>query len=307
MPRVFVEKGSGIPKTSFNNDIGAICEYKGTRPEFVVAPCIAPEIYAQLQRLIEYAYEQEGISQLSAASQKPSGLDSGEAIRSYDDIQSDRFAALQKRYQNFYQDLAYLIIDQAVDIAIRTGKYETVYPNKNGTKEIELPAFKRLQADPFVVQCYDTSSLPKEPAGRLQKVGEMMQTQLITPQEGRRLLDFPDIQQIDNLANAGEERILKILDEIVEDGKYTPPDAFVDIQLAMQLTVQYYNKYVPFKLEEKRAEMLRNFFAQLQDTKQVLDAEMQRQAQMAQSQAQAQGMGVPQQPVTPQELAQVSG
>jgi len=69
---------------------------EGTKPSYEVAPCVPQEMYAQLQRLIEYAYQQSGVSSLAAQGQKPAGLNSGEAIRNYDDIQSDRFAALAK-------------------------------------------------------------------------------------------------------------------------------------------------------------------------------------------------------------------
>jgi hypothetical protein len=263
VPRVFVEDGSKVVKAQLNNQVGAIITYRGTKPVYEVAPCIPQEVYGQLQRLVEYAYQQSGISALAATSQKPAGLNSGEAIRNYDDLQSDRFAALSRRYDNLYVDLAYQIIDLAKDIADRDGKYQTVYPNKNGTKEIDLPKADLLD-NKFVIQCFDASSLPRDPAGRLEKVTEMAQAGMISMQEARRLLDYPDLEQVDKLANAQEERILQVLDQIVEEGKYTPPDPFMDLQLAIQLTTQYYNLYVPAKLEEERAQLLRDFFSQLQ-------------------------------------------
>lgn len=268
VPRVFVEDGSKVVKSHINNEIGAIVTYRGTKPQYEVAPCVPQELYAQLERLVQFAYQQAGVSTMAAAAQKPAGLDSGEAIRNYDDLQSDRFAALARRYTNFYIDLAYQIIAKASEIAEREGKYETVYPGKNGTKTIDLPHMDLLQ-DPFVIQCFDSSSLPRDPAGRLAKVTEMMQAGLIDPAEGRRLLDYPDIEQVDKLANAAEERILQILDEIVDKGKYTPPDPFMDIAMATKLVTQYYNLYVPAKLEEKRAQLLRDFFTQLQALQQA--------------------------------------
>jgi len=268
VPRVFVESGSKVGKATLNNNIGAIVPYSGTKPIYEVAPCIPQEMYAQLERLIQFAYQQSGISALAATAQKPAGLNSGEAIRSYDDLQSDRFATLQKRYVNVYEELAYKFCDMAKDIAEREGSYQTIYPNKDGTREINLPEVKKLN-DPFVIQCYDTSSLPKEPAGRLQKVTEMMQAGLVDPEEGRRLLDFPDIEQVDKLANASEERILKVLDEIVDEGKYTPPDPFMDLLLAEKLVSQYYNLYVAANLEESKAQKLRDFFTQIQTLKQA--------------------------------------
>lgn len=264
VPRIWLEDGSKVVKSHIHNEIGMIGTFRGQPPIFQEGNSgIGADIYAQLQRLVEYAYQQSGVSALSAASQKPQGLNSGEAIRTYDDIQSDRFASLSKKYSNYYEELAYLIFDTACDIAEETGSYSTVYPNKNGAKEIDLPDLAEVKKDQFIIQCFDVSALPKEPAGRLQKITEMIQAGMIDIKEGRRLLDFPDLDQVEKLANAGEERILQILDQIVEDDKYTPPDPFMDLQLALTLSVQYYNLYAAAKLEESKAEKLRRWNTQV--------------------------------------------
>jgi hypothetical protein len=263
VPRIFVEEGSKVSSTSFNNDIGTIVKFRGTMPEFQVAPCVPQELYAQLQRLIDYGYQQSGVSTLQAAAEKPAGLNSGEAIRSYADQANDRMATLSKRYSNAFIDLTYLIVDKAKDIAERDGKYQTVFPNKNGTKQIDLPRMDFIK-DPFVVQISEESLLPKEGPGRLQTIVERIQSGMYSIREGRRLLSDPDMQQIDVLQNAAEERTFQILDKIVEDGEYTPPDPFLDLQLASELTVQYINLYGQCKLEEDRCQMLRNFFQQIQ-------------------------------------------
>lgn len=262
VPRVFVEDGSRVVKSHINNNIGAIVTYRGTKPSYEVAPCVPQELYAQLQRLVDYSYQQSGISALAATSQKPAGLNSGQALREFDDLQSDRFSVLNKRYDRLFIDLAYKVIDMAKDIAERDGKYMTVYPNKDGTKEINLPAAKLLD-DKFIIQCFDSNALPKDPAGRKQAIVEDMQSGILTLQEGRRLLNYSDLEQDDKLAIAAEERILKILDDIVEEGKYTPPDPFIDIQLAKQKVAQYYNLYTANGLEESKAELLRNWQSQL--------------------------------------------
>lgn len=263
VPRVFQEESSKVVSAHHNNEIGVIVKYRGTKPTYEVAPCNAPELYAERDKLIQYGYQQTGVSALQAASQKPQGLDSGEAIRTYDDISTDRFASLARRYDTFYVDLAYQVTELAKDIAIRDGQYATVYPNKNGTKEIDFPNMAKTM-DSFVIQCYTQSSLPKDPAGRLAKVTEMIQAGMLSIQEGRRLLDYPDLSQIEKLANAGEERIFSYLDGIIEDGKYNQPDPFMDLQLASKLTVQYINLYMPAKLEEHKVQQLRDFFSQVQ-------------------------------------------
>jgi hypothetical protein len=265
VPRVFMEEGSKVNKAAFQNKIGMIIPYRGTAPIFSVSQSNAQEMYEERARLIQFGFEQEGLSMLSATSQKPAGLNSGEAQRVYQDINSDRFAALEKRYTNFYVDLAYQIIDKAMDIGERDGTYTTIFTDRRkGTKEIELPDLKLLK-DPFVIQAYVSSSLPKEPAGRLQKVTEMIQSNMISIQEGRRLLDFPDLGQIETLANASEERIFYILDEIVEEGKYEGPDQFMNLAKATEIVTQYINLYATCKLEEEKMQMLRDFFNEVQD------------------------------------------
>lgn len=268
VPRVFIEDGSKVVKAHNSNEIGVIVTYRGTKPSYEVAPSNAPELYAERDKLISYGYQQEGLSQMSASSQKPAGLDSGEAIRTYDDINTDRFASLSRRYDNFFVDLAYQIIDKAKDIAEVEGKYQTVYPDKRGAKEIDLPKISLLE-DPFVIQCFNESSLPRDPAGRKQTITEMIQAGMLSIKEGRRLLNYPDLEQIETLSSASEERIFQYLDEIVEEGKYTGPDPFMDLALAEEFVVQYYNLYVSRKLEESRCEMLRDFFSQVQMLKEA--------------------------------------
>lgn len=271
VPRVFQEEGSKVSSAHHNNEIGVIVKYRGTKPTYEVAPSNAPELYAERDKLIQYGYQQCGVSALQASSAKPAGLDSGEAIRTYDDISTDRFASLSRRYDNLFVDLTYQIIDCAKDIVDRDNKYSTVYPNKNSIKEIDLKKADLIH-DSFIVQCFTQSSLPKDPAGRLQKVTEMVQSGMITLSEGRRLLQYPDLEQIEKLENAAEERIFQILDEIIDTGKYTPPDPFMDLQLATKLTVQYINLYAQAKLEESKAAQLRDFFNQVQTLIQAAQA-----------------------------------
>ncbi len=263
VPRVLVEDGSKISKAYIDNQIGTIVPYRGVAPQFITMESNAHDLYEERDRIIDYAFRQCGVSNMQATGQKPQGLNSGEAIRSYDDINTDRFTTLSKKYQEFYIELAYLITDLAKDIAEETGKYQTVYPNKDGTKEISLPQMGFLK-DPFVIQCFSESSLPRTPAGRIQTVTEMVQAGMITLKEGRRLMSAPDLEDNEKLDNASEERIFQILDKIVEDGKYTMPDPFMDLQLASELSIKYYNLYMASNLEEKKADMLMKFFTQVQ-------------------------------------------
>jgi hypothetical protein len=269
VPRVFISELSKILETSINNNVGSIIKYRGDMPTYHTANSNAPDVYEHLMRLIQFAYQIAGISQLTASGVKPAGLNSGEAQREYLQTQDERFASLDNRYTNMYNELAVQITDVASDIVKRDGKYSTVYPGKDGLCELDFPKLVELK-DTFTIQCYDESSLPRDPAGRQAKLSEMLASGEITIQVYQRLSTFPDIAANDKLANALQNRIIKILDDCVFDGKDPIVDAFLldPTDLATVTAVQYVNYYATQKLEEKRMQLLRDFITHIGTLKQ---------------------------------------
>jgi hypothetical protein len=273
VPKIIISDLSKVLETAFNNNISSIIKVKNMAeaPQFINPTANNPELYKYIDWLIKNGFSMAGISELNASSEKPAGLNSGEAQRVHQDIQSRRFAALQRRYQNWYTDLAYMNIDFAKDIAEETGKYESVYPGRDGTRSVELPKAGMLK-DTAVIKCYEESSLPKDPAGRQAKLSEMLAAGEISNDEFRSLSRFEDLEQSDQLASALRERILHDLDQIVEDGQkgYVPPDEFIldPTDLATTLTVQTINKYSVTDLEDEKMQLLYDYFTQVQMLKQ---------------------------------------
>ena len=304
VPRIYIDELSKIMETSFNNRIGTIIKGRGTPPEFINATSNSPEIYQWIQWLIQNAYQMSGISTMSAAGEKPAGLNSGEAIRSFDQIQEDRFANLARRRQNVFTDLAYMYIDVAKEIAEEEGSYTTVYPGKDGTREIDFKNIAKL-GDTFVIQCFEESSLPKDPAGRQAKLSEMLAAGEISNQEFRRLSNFPDLQQSDMLASALEERILHALDEIVENGDKNfdeiAPDPWIldPTNLAMTLSTNYINLYATQQLEEAKMQLLKDWQTLVQNLQTQANPPMAQPAQSGTAGTQLPPTAPPQAPVGP--------
>jgi hypothetical protein len=264
VPKIIISELSKVMETAFNNNISSIIKVKtmAEKPEFANPTSNNQEIYDYIKWLIENAYQMSGVSSLMAAGTKPAGLNSGEAQREFMNIQSDRFAALQRRYQDFYPRLAYKMIDAAAEIAEEFGEYTSVYPGKDGTRVVELPKVGKLK-DTYIIQCFDESSLPKDPVGRQAALSEKLAAGEITFQEFRRLSNFPDLEQADQLAVALEERLLHDLDQIIEEGEkgYNPPDAFCldPSNMGETLAIQTYNKYVVTNIEEEKLQLLRDY------------------------------------------------
>jgi hypothetical protein len=267
--KVFIENGSKIVKEHLNNDVGSIINYTGTPPMYVTPPIVAPEVYAHLQTLINKGYEQAGVSQLAASSLKPEGLNSGRAIREYNDIQTDRLSVPSKSYEQMFMDVGRLSIEVVKIIAASDKGYQVRVPGKKSLAMIEWKDIK-LNDEDYVMQCFPVSSLPNDPAGRLATIQEYAQAGFLTPRQARRLLDFPDLEQVESLANAEEEYLQSVFDRIVDEGDYTSPDPLDDLQLSKQLCLEYYAKGKFNNLREDRLELLRRYLEQINEIEQAM-------------------------------------
>lgn len=287
--KIFLEDGSKVVKEHVTNDIGAIITFRGTPPTWFVPQVVPGEYYQHLQTLISSCYEREGVSLQSATGVKPSGLNSGEAQRVYRDTVNERLKTQERLNERGYMDLAAWDIAIARDIAKDSGgKYKVETIQKRSTVEVEMTAAELEDGD-WKLQCFPTSSLPRDPAGRLETIQEYIQAGFMTPRQGRRALDFPDLDAIESLANAEEDLLTKMLDAICDDGKMTVPEPTDDLQLGKELVVEYINRGRMLDLSDDRLDMLRAWSAQL-------DA-LQEQAQAAMAPppgAGAPGMGPPQ-------------
>jgi hypothetical protein len=259
--KIWMSNASKIVKEHFNNDIGSIIT-GDVPPQYLVPPIVAPELYSHLQTLKNFGFEQLGVSMLSAASQKPEGLDSGKALREFNNIESDRFQVLGQKYEQFFLDLADLSIKVAKKIYEKNGEYKVQVPGKKFIEEIDWKDVD-LEEDQFVMKVYPVSSLPNDPAGRLQTVQEYMQAGMLNLRQGRRLLDFPDLEQAEGLANAAEDWIHECLEKIIDDAEYTAPDENDDLQTAMELVMEYIAQAKQTDLDTDRMNMLLTYQAQV--------------------------------------------
>lgn len=260
--KVFVEDGSKIVSEHLNNEIGSIIKYRGKEPSYFVPQAVHPDYFTRRQQIIESMYERAGMSQLTATGQKPQGLDSGEAIRNYRDTVSEGAKTKENLNEDAFMDLAKICIAMAREVAEEEGSYEVRAPSGRVLKSVKLTAADLDPAD-FEMQCFPTSSLPKDPAGRLQTIQEYIQAGFMTPRQGRRALDFPDLEAVESLANAAEDLLCEILDGICDEGEYAPPEPTDDLKLGKELVVEYINRGRSQDLEDERLDLLRQWSAQL--------------------------------------------
>lgn len=262
--KVLLENGSKVVSQHINNDVGAIIHYTGTPPQYITPPMVQPEIITYIDNLIDKGYRQEGISQMSAAGTRPAAELSGKALREMNENEQDRFMYIEQEVEKFYLEIARQMIEVAKDIYSRKKSFKVVYPDTKFMETIDWGEIK-LKEDQYVLKAFPTSSLPDDPSGKLQTIQEYMQAGLISPRAGRRLMAMPDVEMSDNLANASEDLLHKIFEEMLNKGKYRAPEPFFDLQLAQQLGIQYYNYADLNNCPEERLSLIRRFLAQVND------------------------------------------
>lgn len=278
VPRIFVQATAKVIKSMITNEVGSIVPYTGaTPPVFATPPSVPPELFRHLQWLIQQAFEQAGVSQMSATSRKPAGLESGKAIREYNDIGAERVAIQGRDYETMHMDAARVVMDLAEDMAESGEKYTATYVA--GRKRAEKIAWDdvRLDAESYVLQVHPTSALPRDAAGRTATVEEWVAAGWVEPDQAKRLLDFPDLDSEQDLVAAARDLVDMHLERMLDateddaDEVYEEPEPASDLAYAFKrtsLTIAH------AKIEGAPPEVLDLLRRYVGDTKALLDRAM---------------------------------
>jgi hypothetical protein len=260
-PAWLVEENSEVISAHINNEIGHIVKYKGIPPELRTWATYHPQKAAQLEALFQKAYQLTGISELSSQGTKPAGLDSGKALREFNDIESERFVQVGQRWEQFHMDIAELNVMESKEIYSNDSSFAVTSRSKKFIKTIKW-ADVDMADDKYQMQIFPTSSLPQTPAGRMAYVQEMMTSGLIDPDTGLELLEFPDLDTNNNLRFAARNVARETVSMILEDGKYRSPEPFDDLQFLMSYAQMSYNYARIHGAPEDRLELLRRLIEQ---------------------------------------------
>lgn len=279
--KVLLEHGSRIAKDQLNNDIGAIIYYTGTKPDYVIPKVVHEEFFQHLRFLIQSAYEEAGISQMSASSRKPAGLESGKALREFNDIESERFALVSQDYESTYLETARIYVDLSNDIKKKKGDFCVKAQSKNFIESIKWSEVCPIDENAYIMQMFPTSMLPHEPAGRLAFVQELINSGMVPADWGLMLLDFPDTESFASLKNAALQDLLDTMEELAT-GEYESPEPLQDLQNGIPLMQSAYLRYRRGGLDDGHLENFRKWIA-------TADAMLQK----ARASQQQQGQGAP--------------
>lgn len=306
VPKIFIEASSKIVTAHLNNKIGGIVKYAGQPPIEGKLGSIPPDLFNHLQYLYQRSFEIVGLSQLSAQSQKPAGLNSGKAMRVYNDIETERFLSNAKRFENSFLDASRIFIDLVSDIAENTKNFEMKVPGSGFLKTIKWDDVQ-MDNDLYLLQTFPTSALSTSPSARLQEVQELLQAGFVGKEDGMKLLDFPDLKAFYNMANAGVEDIERQIELMIDKNEYQSPEPYQNLQYGIGKMQQAYLMYRAQNAPEETLELFRRW---IEDANTMIEnAQMDMQARASQAQVSGQlaeaPLAVPEQPLTSDMLPNV--
>jgi hypothetical protein len=265
VPRVYIENSSQVNLNGINNDTASFVKYTGKEPIFYTPQAQSPDVYAHLWNLYQKAYEITGISQLSAQSTKPAGLNSGIAMRTYQDIESDRFQIVGQRYEQTFLDAAKIVIEMTQDLA-KIGKVIVKVESESGMKVIDWKSVN-LEETKYLMRMFPSSILPTQPAGKLQTVTDLVQAGFVDKETALDLLDFPDVKSATDKILAPRKIVQDILNKIINEGVYESPEPYMNLALAETISIDTYLYARTKNVQEERLELIRRFIEDVQTLK----------------------------------------
>ncbi len=213
------------------------------------AQCATAELYNDRDTAPSKMRALLGISDFEASSQLPAGLrDVGAPFMEHFVEQgAARHAMNHAQYENAVSALAYLHMLQAeqlqemgYDVVV---KGPTDGPSKTSIEELKFSEVHILRKK-LKLMVQPMSQLPQSFAGKIEAFGKMREQELpIDPKTIMRNLEVPDLHGTQDMLVSDEEIIMKNLSYMVKTGEYLAPMPFDNLDLIVQLTVRFINRY----------------------------------------------------------------
>lgn len=267
---IFVPRGSDVKTSNIAAaKIGDVFEYNmqsnGGSPITVATPPVIDNMYLQLLELFENkAYNMVGISQLSAQSKKPTGLNSGVALQTLEDVESERHNVMLNNYIRFMRDIAERMIDIFPE-------GDDVLPRRRARSPITWKDIKK-EREMFNIQYSASNSLSKDPAVKMQQIEKLIAMKVIDPSIASMLLEMPDLEQAYSITTAAYDMNEKTIERVIENGAM--PDGkfyFYEGTNIQQLFSQSLNTLFRLDTNDEKMEVLNNLTAFINQLKVMMD------------------------------------
>lgn len=222
-----VPEGSNLKVTQLNNRVGNALQYKplangGVPVSSATPPFIDNQYISLLNELIQKAYDLVGISQLSAQSRKPSGLNSGVALATMEDVESDRFETQLNQIIRAFIDVAKTCIKVFP-------QNEDILPEIANRVAIKWKDIVKESSN-MSIQYSGADNLSKDPSTKLQQLQQLSMAGVIPAARIPQLMQIPDLEMGYSLSNNAIDAVMAVIKSCIEDDVFDVPE-FIPFEL----------------------------------------------------------------------------
>lgn len=264
-PYIMADRSSNIAKGQITDLPGTIIYFTGKEPRINSPQTVNPEVWAQIDRLYQRAYEISGGSQAMASGQKPGGLESGRALLVHGDKVNERYASVQRDWEEMHTE----VIRKAILVAKQIPGYKV---QVFGDEEFEEIDFKRdigLDDDEWAIHAMPTALLGESPEAQLDTMERMIKMGIVSqPEELLRQMTAPDVMAYVNRITAPKRIIEKMVGKMLRGDGFTPPEPHLNLALALDTAQLMYLEARDRNCPEKNLELVRRFMVR---TKEMID------------------------------------
>ena len=231
---ILLQNASNIAVGELNNEIGNVIQFNSENngsgnPVNVLTPSFISEQYEAIRdKDIQRAYELVGKSQTSASGRKEVGIESGVAIATLADLQSERFQVLLGSFIDLFTQEAKLVAEIGMKNAtiITPSRYELKLTWDEVREDYSKMRIEFSSAD----------ALSKDPSEKLKQLQSLAQAGIIPATQIPSLLEIPDINRGFSAVNNGYNCAMSIIDACIYDDKYDLP-FYVPFELLKEMIV----------------------------------------------------------------------
>ncbi len=250
---VILRDGGGVFESQIQDGLRVLKVKPGPfEPTLFDFDLINEHVKARPVELVERALNASGVSQMSAQSKKPAGVDAAIALQTLDDIESQRHIVFGRSFESWCMDVARLIVETIKDIAAKYGDYAVKVPLRGEYLELK---WSDVHVDGFQLQWQSVGQLFTSFAGRLEKLKTLYDMQAIDRGTFLRELDAGDVQGEIDLETVDRLRTDEMIEAMLDadapandndddglDRNYLPPDAYLPLEWAHKRAHQRRNQ-----------------------------------------------------------------
>lgn len=265
------ERGHKIEDSAVSTEIGRRVQYTqtgGPPPQLISNNAVPAELWKNDEVMAQSAFEDEGISQLSAQMMKPAGLNSGKALRVFSEFETELLSDLAANNDDALTRVCELLVKRQIDAAkaakkAKKGKKFTVtYLGDGEIERIDWNDEIAKDIDNMVVEILPASMLSNTLSARIEDVYDMRDLGLLTDaEETWDHLGMPDRKRYNKKHLSHRKLLEKIIEfQIVKKGQDIQPEPTWNLKLAYELTINMISELELYEDAPKdRLELLQRF------------------------------------------------